>query len=59
MGFGKKNVENTTKKVSFFVFFAGKMKIINKDKIALKLFVLIFLFNLSRFFIPENSILIK
>ena len=34
-------------------------KIISKVKAALKLFVLIFLFNLSRFFIPENSILIK
>ena len=33
--------------------------IIIKDKKALKLFVLIFLFNKSNFFIPEYSILIK
>ena len=35
------------------------MNIINKDKTALKLFVLIFLFSKSNFFIPEYSILIK
>ena len=35
------------------------MKIISKDKIELKLLVLIFLFNKSNFFIPEYSILIK
>jgi len=35
------------------------MKIISKDKIELKLLVLIFLLNKSNFFIPEYSILIK
>ena len=34
-------------------------KIINKVKNALKVFVLIFLFNKSKYLIPENSILIK
>jgi len=34
-------------------------KIISKDNIALKLFVLIFLFNKSKYLIPEYSILIK
>ena len=41
----------------------GKAKIISKIidtlKAALKLLVLIFLLSLSKFFIPENSILIK
>ena len=34
-------------------------KIINKVKNALKVFVLIFLFNKSKYLFPENSILIK
>ena len=34
------------------------VKIINRVRTALKVFVLIFLFNRSKFFIPENSILI-
>jgi hypothetical protein len=34
-------------------------KIINKVNVALKVLVLIFLFNKSKFFIPENSILIR
>ena len=34
-------------------------KIINKVKTALNVLVLIFLFNKSKFFIPENSILIR
>tara|TARA_B100000579_G_C22394934_1_gene649016 strand:+ start:216 stop:641 length:426 start_codon:yes stop_codon:yes gene_type:complete len=34
-------------------------KIINKVRIELKVLVLIFLFNISKFFIPENSILMK
>ena len=36
-----------------------RTKIINKVKTALKLLVLIFLFNKSKLCIPENSILIK
>ena len=37
----------------------SKPKIINKVKIALKILVFIFLFNKSKYFIPENSILIR
>ena len=35
------------------------VKIINRVKTALKVLVLIFLFNKSKFFIPENSILTR
>tara|TARA_Y100000590_G_scaffold89992_1_gene101392 strand:+ start:853 stop:1155 length:303 start_codon:yes stop_codon:yes gene_type:complete len=35
------------------------VKIINRVKTALKVLVLIFLFNESKYFIPENSILIR
>jgi len=36
-----------------------KVKIINRVKTALKVLVLIFLFNISKCLIPENSILIR
>tara|TARA_Y100000590_G_scaffold21696_1_gene25112 strand:+ start:94 stop:399 length:306 start_codon:yes stop_codon:yes gene_type:complete len=35
------------------------VKIINRVRTALKVLVLIFLFNKSKFFIPENSILMR